>query len=84
VRVKNNYQSAFTKISIGAAVFSDVEPGGITVYQHISDGEQPVRGECPPLGTLAGKLSFSGEGHHQWTVVIGASGYLTMMEDTES
>jgi hypothetical protein len=84
IRIKNNYRVAFTQISVGPDAFMNVRPGDVTRYQQISEGEQKVKGECPPAGHLEGTLSFSGQGHHQWTVVVGVSGYLTVIEDTQT
>jgi hypothetical protein len=83
VRVKNSYPKTFASVIIGTAGFYKLRTGAITAYQHIPAGTQAVQGRCEPAGTLAGELTFSGNGIHQWTVVIAPSGYLTVLEDDQ-
>ena len=81
VRVKNNYPRTFSSVIIGSAGFYNLRTGTVTAYQQVAEGTQRVSGRCDPEGVLAGELTFTGKGIHQWTVVVAPSGYLTVMED---
>ena len=81
VRVKNNYLVGFSTFKVGNAVFYDIQPGETEAYQPVNEGKQQVVGECPPVGKVEGTLTFTGRGRNSWTVVVGESGYLTLMKD---
>ncbi len=81
VRVKNQVGAPLVNVSIGKAKFSRIEAGASSDYQPLDEGDFTVSGSSTNGGTLSGSGKVKGRGTHKWTLMVPASGSISLTED---
>ena len=81
IRSQNLYSQDVEELKIGSDAFGTVASGATSNYQSIPEGSGNITGYSTSGQSLSGSYTVSGKGKHNWTVILSASGTMSIKND---